>query len=486
MTTKTVAVLVLAGSVIGTACRDFGQAMTAHTDVVARAGGRELKVDRTASLINSNPQIPAQPDVVLAVANLWVDYMLLGTAAARDSTLRNVNLDVLTDGMVEQDIVNQLHDKVIKPDTVISDAELHRLFDERGAGAEVRARHILLPLPADASPAQRDSVTKLAQQLRQRAATGADFAALAKQYSGDPGSAANGGDLGFFGRERMLKPFSDAAFALQPGQVSNVVETSFGLHIIKVEERKSPSFEEQKASFRQEVIEERKGEAAQKYYKDLTDPKKVEVQEGAYEVVKDLATKPGTELRGRAASRALARYQGGSYTAGDYLQFVRRLQPPLRANIPARSDEELKNLVESLAKNKILIEEARREKLNMPKAKLDTIKNSIYDQLANVARQAGLVNVQAQPGENKDQAIERRVNALLESTIKGETSTVPLGPLAYGLRDQFGGEIFERAVPAVVTKIEATRPAAPPQQPGVMPPAAPPPTPPDTTGGRGR
>jgi parvulin-like peptidyl-prolyl cis-trans isomerase-like protein len=485
MTTKTVAVLVLAGGLATSACGDFGQAMTAHTDVVARAGGRELKVDRTAALINSNPQIPAQPDVVMAVANLWVDYMLLGHAAAEDSTMHNVKLDALTEPMIEQDIVNQLHDKVIKPDTVIADDALHRLFDQRGAGAEVRARHILLSMPPDASPTQRDSVTRLAQQLRERAASGGDFAALAREHSGDPGSAANGGDLGFFPRDRMLKPFADAAFKLQPGEISSVVETPYGLHIIKVEERKNPSYEEQRDVFRQQVIAERKQDAAQKYFKDLTDPKKVAVQEGSYEIVKDLATKPATDLRGRAASRALVRYQGGSFTSDDYLQFVRRLQPPLRANIPQRSDEDLKNLLESLAKNKILIREAERQKLSMPKARVDTIKNGIYGELVNVTRQLGLLNIQPQSGESKEEAIERRVNALLEATIKGEQNTVPLGPLAYGLRDQFGGEIFERAVPGVVTKIEATRPAMPPQQGAPPPQTTPPPTPPDTSG-RGR
>src|SRR5262245_56066309 len=114
MTTKIATSLMLLGVLATTACDNFGQAMTAHTDVVARAAGHELKVDRTATLIATNPQIPAQPDVVLAVADLWVNYMLLATAASQDSTLHNINLDAVVNPIIDQDIVNQLHDQVIK------------------------------------------------------------------------------------------------------------------------------------------------------------------------------------------------------------------------------------------------------------------------------------------------------------------------------------------------------------------------------------
>jgi hypothetical protein len=77
-----------------------------------------------------------------------------------------------------------------------------------------------------------------AEDLLRRVRAGEDFAALAKEYSEDPGSRAQGGDLGWFGRGQMVKPFEDAAFALKEGEVSGVVESPFGFHIIKVEERR--------------------------------------------------------------------------------------------------------------------------------------------------------------------------------------------------------------------------------------------------------
>jgi peptidyl-prolyl cis-trans isomerase D len=97
----------------------------------------------------------------------------------------------------------------------------------------------LFAVPQGDTPAQKAQIKAKAEQvLAQIKANPAKFAELAKQYSQDPGSASNGGDLGFFGKGVMAKPFESAAFALQKGQISGIVETQFGFHILKLNEIK--------------------------------------------------------------------------------------------------------------------------------------------------------------------------------------------------------------------------------------------------------
>ncbi len=101
---------------------------------------------------------------------------------------------------------------------------------------EVRASHILFKLKKDASEQEVKKVRSEAEKVLEQARQGKDFAELAKKYSQDAGSAKNGGELGFFTKKQMVPQFADAAFSLKPGQISGLVKTDYGFHIIKVEE----------------------------------------------------------------------------------------------------------------------------------------------------------------------------------------------------------------------------------------------------------
>ncbi|SHI54808.1 peptidyl-prolyl cis-trans isomerase D [Malonomonas rubra DSM 5091] len=121
-----------------------------------------------------------------------------------------------------------------------SDDELDRFYrrhlDLYETKEEVKAAHILLRVSEDATDEIRGKRKELAADLLKQLQEGADFAELAKAHSDDKGTAENGGDLGTFGRGIMVKAFEAAAFALKPGELSDIVETPFGYHIIKVEE----------------------------------------------------------------------------------------------------------------------------------------------------------------------------------------------------------------------------------------------------------
>jgi peptidyl-prolyl cis-trans isomerase D len=119
---------------------------------------------------------------------------------------------------------------------------------EFGAAEERRAAHILVSVSAAATQAEQDVAKSKAEQLLQQVRQNpAKFAELAKQNSQDPGSAVNGGDLGFFGRGQMVKPFEDATFSLKQGEISGLVKSDFGYHIIKltaIKPARVPAFDE--------------------------------------------------------------------------------------------------------------------------------------------------------------------------------------------------------------------------------------------------
>ncbi|MBI3992714.1 MAG: SurA N-terminal domain-containing protein, partial [Candidatus Lambdaproteobacteria bacterium] len=126
----------------------------------------------------------------------------------------------------------------------------------------VRARHILKKFPADGTPEQEQAITRDLAGLRAQTMSGADFGGLARKHSEDA-SAAKGGDLGFFEHDEMLPGFADAAFAMEPGQISDVVRTQFGFHLIQVLERE-PKVVRPLEAVRAEIEADLKNERAER------------------------------------------------------------------------------------------------------------------------------------------------------------------------------------------------------------------------------
>jgi len=109
--------------------------------------------------------------------------------------------------------------------------------DKLNVPDEVRASHVLIKVDEKAAPEEKQKAREKIEALRARIMSGEDFAKVAKENSED-GSASNGGDLGYFRKGEMVKPFEDAAFGMEKDQISPVVETKFGYHIIKVLDKK--------------------------------------------------------------------------------------------------------------------------------------------------------------------------------------------------------------------------------------------------------
>ena len=157
---------------------------------------------------------------------------------------------------------------VIKKGIPVPEEDLRKYYSENAsrytAAEERRARHILINAGKDAAPDVRQKAKARAEALLAEARKNpAGFAELAKKNSEDPGSASQGGDLDFFGRGAMVKPFEDAAFAMKADEISNLVETDFGYHLIKLESvrggEKKP-FETVRATIEEEVRQQLAGQ----------------------------------------------------------------------------------------------------------------------------------------------------------------------------------------------------------------------------------
>lgn len=164
--------------------------------------------------------------------------------AAFDLALANAGLsrEALTERLRRQMAIQQLIEDKIVAGLEVAEARADEFYKANPEifvqPEQVQARHILIRAEAEADAAAKAEARKQIDEIRQKAIEGQDFATLAKTHSQDPGSKENGGDLGFFARGQMVKPFEDAAFGLKENEVSPVVETPFGFHLIQVTARK--------------------------------------------------------------------------------------------------------------------------------------------------------------------------------------------------------------------------------------------------------
>lgn len=179
-----------------------------------------------------------------------------------------------------------INDKVMSG-IKVTEADAKKYYDEHPnefkLPERVHASHILVKVDSKAEDAekQKKEAKKKIEDIKAKLDKGEDFAKLAQEYSDCP-SKAKGGDLGFFGRGQMVKPFEDAAFGLKPGETSGIVETQFGYHIIKVQEKKDAStlsFNEVKDKLIKKMKDDRFKETFPKYIETLKKKYTIDIPE---------------------------------------------------------------------------------------------------------------------------------------------------------------------------------------------------------------
>ncbi len=181
-------------------------------------------------------------------------------------------------GMAIQQFIDEEFARKVK----VTEKEARKYYDENREifkqPEQVRASHILIKVDPGADESKKKEARKRLEALQKKLKEGEDFAKLAREFSEGP-SSSRGGDLGYFGRGQMVKPFEDAAFALKPGEVSGIVETRFGYHLIKVIDRRPETviaFEEIKERLGEFLKQEKVKKDVALYVEKLKEKAKIE------------------------------------------------------------------------------------------------------------------------------------------------------------------------------------------------------------------
>jgi peptidyl-prolyl cis-trans isomerase C len=232
--------------------------------------GQKLEIKDIDKQINDKfaqgkARFPKEEDFVKAMKELDMNEKDL-----RDYTRRDL-------------VISNFVEKTIIPTVKVSEEDARKFYEQNPdkftRPESVKASHILIGVDAKATAEDKKAAREKAEKLRKELAGGADFATLAKGNSTCP-SAQQGGDLGSFGKGQMVPAFELAAFALKPGEISDVVETQFGYHIIKLTDKKNTEmveFKEARPRIEEFLKNQKIGAAVNEYIETTRKTAKIEV-----------------------------------------------------------------------------------------------------------------------------------------------------------------------------------------------------------------
>jgi parvulin-like peptidyl-prolyl isomerase len=440
------------------ACSGLKDALTAHVDTVARAGSQELSVTRLSDLLgNAKLQVPINKDVAtLVTRDLWVPYQLLGLAAARGDSLNDPKaIDAAAQAMIENAKLGRFMESVAAKLPVDSTASEATYL--AGKGDLYAARHILLLVPEGASPAVKDSIRKKAESIRAQA-TPANFADLAKKYSQD-NSAARGGDLGVFPRGGMVKPFADAVAALKPGEISPVVETQFGYHIVE-----RSTWDQAKAQYAQQIAGRSRQVAESTYIAQAQSAANVKLKDDAAAKMKEVSKDP---MDHRNDNSVLATYSGGDLTAGR-LALVLLASPQnsrLMQQIQSAPDSLVKQYVTNMAQREVLLRRADSAKVVLTPEEVANLHRDFAQVVTMSWQQMGIdpksLADSAKSTAERERLAASRVEAFLDKIMAGQAQPIPVpAPLQIVLMDRYKASVNAAGIDRAVERATKLRASA--------------------------
>ncbi|MBX9927997.1 MAG: peptidyl-prolyl cis-trans isomerase [Gemmatimonadaceae bacterium] len=458
-----------------TACDGLKEALTAHVDVVARSGSQELSVTRLAELMGGS-EVMLRRDVARSIATLWSNYQLVAAAGAHgDTGFTNAEIDKAMWAGLAQVKSKKFYDRVAAS-WVFNDSSQNEA--KYNAGELLAARHILFAAPQNGFTQQkRDSIKNALVKLR-AGLTPTNFAAIAEKQSMDPGSRTKGGDLGVFPKGMMVPEFEKAILALKPGEISGIVETQFGYHVIL-----RSTWAQAKGQFNQSYNQVAAQAAESTFLAQLEEKANVQVSSGAAKTVRALVE----DVDGyRKDKSTLATWKGGELTAARLAQWVMAFpgSANIRGQLQQAPDSVVPFFIKNIVRNELVLHAADSAKIGVDSAELAEVRNAFRTDLQAVMAGLGVMPAQLADSAKTEAERERvaagRADAYVQRLLERKAQFFEVrDPVVTILRDKYEARVvasgLDRAVERATklrAQLDSTKASKQPATAVPTPPAA--------------
>ncbi len=450
----------VAGCALLAACEGLKEALTAHVDVVARAGSQELSVTRLGDLLgNAKIQVPVNRETAAIVADIWTGYQQMAYAAAHGDSLNDKKaIDLALQPMANASRLNMYMDSVYKTFKVDSGSEAEY---NQAAGGLLAARHILIGFKNPGVPpssAEKDSVRKKAESILPQV-TSANFGEMAIKYSADPTAKQNKGYIGVFPKGNMVQPFYDATAALKPGEISKLVESQYGFHIIQ----RLPYAEAQK-DFAAQYSQLSAKKVDSTYRAQSEAAANIQLKDNAPAAIKE-AARDATKHRNDKTT--LATFKGGELTVQDFMAWMETVPPQqgILQRIPGAADSSLKPFIKEVALQQVLLHRADSAHVMLKEEDRANMYTQIGQLVGNLESTLGvepkMLADSAKSVPEKERLAASRVDAYLDRMMAGQAQpiNIPL-PLKKMLDAKYEASINSAGIDRGLERAEKLRKVA--------------------------
>jgi parvulin-like peptidyl-prolyl isomerase len=330
--------------------------------VVAEVGDTEISAEQVAEYMAGSGYGVNVEDVRKAVEELIHLHLVKLRARERHSLTPRESLQIREWG--DMLLINQFREDVIWSEVEVDDAQLREWYDEN-VSEEARVRHILIAVPPTAGEEERRAARQKADSLHAAIAAGADFGTLAREHSVDPASKEQGGLMRWFRKGEMVEPFEKASFEGRVGELyPDVVETQFGHHIIRIEERRKPSFEDLREEIEEQLAAPRRTETESAYVTRLMETSGVEFLEGNIDrFIALLDAQPAREPTAEERALPLATFRAGEIQFGELYDLYANLPSGNQRAIESLDQTQMIQALAAIMQQRLLLAEARSEKV---------------------------------------------------------------------------------------------------------------------------